>query len=329
MNGWGYLLRYDGKEIPLSEGDLVLGRSRSCAVRIDEETVSRSHALLSLRNGQATVRDLGSSNGLFVNGRRMTRESELKSGDVIGLGSATMSVMIVSPPEAPGNVAPEGPPSETLTRRLEAAEELKKVPAQAAPKPPRTPETAIWMPPEPSGPGEVVVRESSPGVPLAASAASAASAVRAPGVPARSASIGKRMLAGAIDLLLSALIAGVCFLPTAVVVFTRASLREPAGVDPVYWVLVVFCAGLAISGVAVYYLSGWAGRGATVGQRMMGLRLESVAGGFVSSGDVLLRLAGWLACLLTAGLLFLTVFFDREGRGFADKISNSRVLEAG
>ena len=323
MNGWGYLLRYDGKEIPLYEGDLVLGRSRSCAVRIDEETVSRSHALLSLRNGQATVRDLGSSNGLFVNGRRMTRESELKSGDVIGLGSATMSVMIVSPPEAPGNVAPEGPPSETLTRRLEAAEELKKVPAQAAPKPPRTPETAIWMPPEPSGPGEVVVRESSTDVLLAGGTA------HTPAVPARPAPIGKRMLAGAIDLLLSALIAGVCFLPTAVVVFTRASLREPAGADPVYWVLVVFCAGLAISGVAVYYLSGWAGRGATVGQRMIGLRLESVAGGFVSSGDVLLRLAGWVACLLTAGLLFLTVFFDREGRGFADKISNARVLEAG
>jgi uncharacterized RDD family membrane protein YckC len=323
MNGWGYLLRYDGKEIPLSEGDLVLGRSRSCAVRIDEETVSRSHALLSLRNGQATVRDLGSSNGLFVNGRRMTRESELKSGDVIGLGSATMSVMILAPPGSDSGAADE-PPSETLTRQLEAAEELKKVPAQAAPKPPRTPETAIWMPPEPSGPGEVVVRESSSGVPFAA-----VGAARAPAVPARPAPIGKRIVAGAIDLLFSALIAGVCFLPTAVVVFTRASLREPAGVDPVYWVLVVFCAGLAISGVAVYYLSGWAGRGATRGQRIMGLRLESVAGGFVSSGDVLLRLAGWVACLLTAGILFLTVFFDREGRGFADKISNSRVLEAG
>jgi FHA domain/Domain of unknown function (DUF1707) len=64
---------------------LLLGRSRACTIVLADDTVSRSHAELVLDDGRWTIRDLGSSNGTWVNGRRVV-EAEVRPGDEVVLG---------------------------------------------------------------------------------------------------------------------------------------------------------------------------------------------------------------------------------------------------
>ena len=64
---------------------LLLGRSRACTIVLADDTVSRRHAELELDDGRWTIRDLGSSNGTWVNGRRVV-EAEVRPGDEVVLG---------------------------------------------------------------------------------------------------------------------------------------------------------------------------------------------------------------------------------------------------
>ena len=92
-----YVLVVDGREVELSAGEVTLGRSRSSTVRVEHESVSRSHALLTLGNGTASLRDLSSSNGTFVAGRRILGETLLRSGERIQLGAAVLEYRLVEP----------------------------------------------------------------------------------------------------------------------------------------------------------------------------------------------------------------------------------------
>ena len=66
-------------------GRLVLGRSPGCQLVFDDDTVSRRHAELRMADGRWILRDLGSTNGTWVNGRQVF-EAEVVPGDVIQLG---------------------------------------------------------------------------------------------------------------------------------------------------------------------------------------------------------------------------------------------------
>ena len=92
-----YVLVVDGREIELAAGEVTLGRSRSSTVRVDHESVSRSHALLTLSNGKAVLKDLNSSNGTFVAGRRILNETILRSGDRLQLGAAVLEYRLLEP----------------------------------------------------------------------------------------------------------------------------------------------------------------------------------------------------------------------------------------
>ncbi|MCW3048040.1 MAG: peptide-binding protein [Solirubrobacterales bacterium] len=70
----------------------VVGRSRRCDVVLSDGAVSRRHLLVASRGGRCSVRDLGSTNGLEVNGRT-TRTAVLWPGDVLMLGRAVMAVV--------------------------------------------------------------------------------------------------------------------------------------------------------------------------------------------------------------------------------------------
>ncbi len=82
-----YLLVLSGtaaRAVPLpGDGEFVIGRAADAAVRLDEAAVSRQHAAINVRAGQASVRDLGSHNGTFVDGKRVTGEVALHPGAVI------------------------------------------------------------------------------------------------------------------------------------------------------------------------------------------------------------------------------------------------------
>jgi hypothetical protein len=66
---------------------LVIGRSSRCQLVLAHDTVSRRHAELRIEDGRWLLRDLGSSNGTWVNGRRVV-EAEVRPGDRLHLGGA-------------------------------------------------------------------------------------------------------------------------------------------------------------------------------------------------------------------------------------------------
>ena len=68
---------------------LVIGRSSSCQIVLGDDTVSRRHAELRFEDGRWLLRDLGSTNGTYVNGRWIT-EAEVRAGDVIHLGGCAL-----------------------------------------------------------------------------------------------------------------------------------------------------------------------------------------------------------------------------------------------
>ena len=83
-------LRIDGRTELLGSRGAVLGRSRECDIVVDDVNVSRRHAEVRPSGGSWTVRDLGSTNGVKVNGRRLepARAQSLKPGDVVEIGTS-------------------------------------------------------------------------------------------------------------------------------------------------------------------------------------------------------------------------------------------------
>jgi DNA-binding winged helix-turn-helix (wHTH) protein len=94
-----YWLLWETRQVPLCEGDNVIGRGADASVWIDAPGVSRHHARIVLREGDATLEDLGSKNGTYVGGARVTRPHRLSNGDQIRLGSVVVTFRI---PDGPG-----------------------------------------------------------------------------------------------------------------------------------------------------------------------------------------------------------------------------------
>jgi pSer/pThr/pTyr-binding forkhead associated (FHA) protein len=78
----------------LFDDDLLIGRHAEGAGRLaDDEEISRSHARVSLdRTGFCAIEDLGSTNGTYVNGLRITGPETLSEGDTIEVGGTTLVV---------------------------------------------------------------------------------------------------------------------------------------------------------------------------------------------------------------------------------------------
>lgn len=81
----------------LIDGTTVLGRDPGCDIIITGPHVSRRHAEISIRSGQLWMKDLGSSNGSFLNGKR-SEESMLKHGDEVKFDAVIFKVVGPSEP---------------------------------------------------------------------------------------------------------------------------------------------------------------------------------------------------------------------------------------
>ena len=76
----------------LGEGDHVLGRDPDLRLFLDAPGVSRRHAVIRIAGEQATIEDLGSKNGTFIADQRINAPRTLASGDVIRIGSVTLTI---------------------------------------------------------------------------------------------------------------------------------------------------------------------------------------------------------------------------------------------
>jgi pSer/pThr/pTyr-binding forkhead associated (FHA) protein len=75
-----------------------VGRHNDCLIRIKSAQVSRRHCELFELDGKLHIRDLGSSNGTFVNGKRVTGQHALKPGDELTVGAVTLRVATLGQP---------------------------------------------------------------------------------------------------------------------------------------------------------------------------------------------------------------------------------------
>jgi tRNA A-37 threonylcarbamoyl transferase component Bud32 len=90
-------------------GELVIGRSQGADISLDDKLLSRKHVKLSVRDRAALVEDLQSSNGTYLNGERVTRETRVVHSDRIKIGSHIFQVELsedmVGAPTASGGTA--------------------------------------------------------------------------------------------------------------------------------------------------------------------------------------------------------------------------------
>ncbi|MBE7447935.1 MAG: sigma 54-interacting transcriptional regulator [Kofleriaceae bacterium] len=96
--------RSTGKEITIGDRRLVVGKSASCDVVLDDPCVSRVHCVLEPRDGALFVRDKRSRNGTYVNDRRVDC-GELAPGAELGLGSTRLLALGPRSGEARGGFA--------------------------------------------------------------------------------------------------------------------------------------------------------------------------------------------------------------------------------
>ena len=81
-----------GQRFTLSTEDLVLGRGSSSDVSIKHTTISRRHATIERKENRRVVVDMGSTNGVYVNGKQVQREV-LRSGDHLRLGGVLLKYL--------------------------------------------------------------------------------------------------------------------------------------------------------------------------------------------------------------------------------------------
>ena len=88
-----YLELEDGDQrmlLPLRRGTTHIGRGFAADLRLEEQSVSRRHAIIHQRSQSTRILDDRSANGTFVNGRRII-EAELHDGDVVLLGRVVLT----------------------------------------------------------------------------------------------------------------------------------------------------------------------------------------------------------------------------------------------
>ena len=86
----------DGTEIPLGDGEHVLGRDSDARVELRSPAVSRHHARIVISGMSATLEDLGSKNGTSVRGQTLSAPIQLADGDEIQIGSFVLTFRTVS-----------------------------------------------------------------------------------------------------------------------------------------------------------------------------------------------------------------------------------------
>ncbi|RLS39989.1 MAG: FHA domain-containing protein [Planctomycetota bacterium] len=94
-----------GSSIPLPQGKFLVGREEDCHLRPNSDLVSRHHCVFTVDDFSVRLRDLGSTNGTFVNGERLKGAVMLKQGDRVLIGKLDFEVVMkeaVAAPPSPG-----------------------------------------------------------------------------------------------------------------------------------------------------------------------------------------------------------------------------------
>lgn len=126
----------------------LIGRDVTNDVVIGDAEVSRQHARVTRTPGGYVLEDLGSTNGTFVNGERLTTPRVLNPGDLIALGETVTLTFDAVAPEAAATVASslaESPETAREVPQPQAPPPQPQVAAQPAPPPAEKKRRSPWL----------------------------------------------------------------------------------------------------------------------------------------------------------------------------------------
>ena len=95
-NGARMYLSRGERRFPLREGRVVIGRGGDAGIQVDAAGVSRHHASITVRDGEARVEDLASKNGTYVDGVPLQGIRMLSDGNEIRIGPVTLTFRIAA-----------------------------------------------------------------------------------------------------------------------------------------------------------------------------------------------------------------------------------------
>jgi len=116
--------KHQGKAISLNVKQFLVGREPDCHLRPNSEMVSRHHCVFLVDDYTVRVRDLGSTNGTYVNGERIQGQVVLKPGDRVEIGKLSFELVVrqtAAVPVAVGAPAAPEPPAQAESRRSEVS----------------------------------------------------------------------------------------------------------------------------------------------------------------------------------------------------------------
>jgi len=133
--------------VPLVREEITIGRQDGNTIRLTERNVSRRHARLVKENGNLLIEDLGSYNGVRVNGEKITEKTKIKEGDLVEIGDYDLGIQ--------GKIEASTTPTAVPKQQTVPPGQVKvpaKPAAQAAPPPAAPPPQAQAAAAEPEPP---------------------------------------------------------------------------------------------------------------------------------------------------------------------------------
>jgi pSer/pThr/pTyr-binding forkhead associated (FHA) protein len=131
-----------GKTFPLEREEMFMGRDLANEITISDPEVSRRHARFIMQEENILLEDLGSTNGTFLNGERISTPQQLRSGDVVTLGENIVLVFEKSQYDPDATVVSSS-----------AAQTVQPQPQQPKPRSHQQPaEPAPYQQPRPAAP---------------------------------------------------------------------------------------------------------------------------------------------------------------------------------
>src|SRR5579872_2594536 len=153
--------RQQGKTIHLNVKQFLIGREEDCHLRPNSDLVSRHHCVFTVDDFTVRLRDLGSTNGTFVNGERLTGQVVLKPGDHVSVGKLSFEIVVrkaapvavaAKGDDSSSSVVTDAPPAtspgvESMETSLDVSDTIEIPTAATAPPPDDTTVLDRFTPP--------------------------------------------------------------------------------------------------------------------------------------------------------------------------------------
>ena len=94
-----YRIKVGAHVLELYNGETVIGREESCGVCLDDDQVSRQHAVIRVQGDNVVLMDLNSRNGTELNGSKLEEPVRLRDGDKITVGRQTLFIQQIRAPQ--------------------------------------------------------------------------------------------------------------------------------------------------------------------------------------------------------------------------------------